>query len=115
MTAQFSPETLHRPEERAVLKHYWMLGKPALEAHANLVQTYPENHPVRSNRQDNGSGARICWRYNKRSCVTRVEVHQKGNERPQAERRTIAIQKSMLTANFTGNTFWLLDFKLQKG
>ncbi|KAA6387219.1 MAG: hypothetical protein EZS28_017254 [Streblomastix strix] len=45
MTAQLSPDTLHRLEERAVLKHYWMLGKPALEAHANLAQTYPKNHP----------------------------------------------------------------------
>ncbi|KAA6382742.1 MAG: hypothetical protein EZS28_021732 [Streblomastix strix] len=39
-----------------------------------------------------------------------------GKQRLQAERRTIAIQKSMLTAMLTSNTFfWLHDFKLQKG
>ncbi|KAA6387882.1 MAG: putative mariner mos1 transposase, partial [Streblomastix strix] len=39
----------------------------------------------------------------------------RGTQRLQTERRTVASKKIMLTAMFTGSTFWLLDFKPGKG
>ncbi|KAA6366131.1 MAG: putative Mariner Mos1 transposase [Streblomastix strix] len=219
MAADLSPEVLHKLEERAIMKHYWMLGEPAVNAHTNLARTYPLNHPEKRSVYDwykhfssgctsiadlprsgtpilNDEGKDIQQLLIDKPKATvdimaeelgyargtikdrllhelhfikvstrwvphlltqaqkdkRVElaahiydqlIHEsdssyaylltgdeswmfydypvvsqwvaQGTPRPIAERRTVASKKTMLTAMFTGKSFWLLDFKPEKG